>query len=151
MQYACAAEAKEKFMRVFFFILGCLSLSAASVLSASAAEPCDSNRSQAELNNCYGAAYKKSDAILNDLYQQLLVRLKNDQVTTKLLGSAQKAWLTFRDAECAFSSSGVSGGTIYPMIHAICLDSLTTKRIADFKTYLKCEEGDLSCPVPAAN
>jgi uncharacterized protein YecT (DUF1311 family) len=56
--------------------------------------------------------------------------------------------VTFRDAECDFSTSGVSGGTVYPMIHAICLDRLTSKRIDDFKTYLKCQEGALDCPVP---
>jgi hypothetical protein len=35
------------------------------------------------------------------------------------------------------------------MIHAICLDKLTSKRIDDFKTYLRCQEGALDCPVPA--
>jgi hypothetical protein len=35
------------------------------------------------------------------------------------------------------------------MLRLQCLDALTAKRVEDFKVYLKCEEGDLSCPVPA--
>lgn len=126
-----------------------LLLTGAWVPTAGAAPTCDPNGSQADLNACYGAVYKKSDAALNELYNQIMGRLKSDQATTKLLTSAQKAWLAFRDAECNFSASGVSGGSIYPMIYAICLDKLTSKRIEDFKIYLKCEEGDLSCPAPA--
>ena len=130
-------------------IVVALSLTGALVPTADAAQTCDPNQSQADLNACYGAAYKKSGAALNELYNQIMGRLKSDQTTAKLLISAQKAWLAFRDAECNFSASGVSGGSIYPMIYAICLDGLTNKRIEDFKIYLKCEEGDLSCPVPA--
>lgn len=117
---------------------------------ADAAEACDAaGRSQAELNECYGNAYKKTDAELNALYKQITSRLKDDQTTTKLLVAAQRAWLAYRDAECNFSASGVAGGSIYGMILAICLDRLTSKRIADLQNYLKCQEGALDCPVPA--
>jgi uncharacterized protein YecT (DUF1311 family) len=115
-----------------------------------AAEDCDvPNRSQADLDNCYGNLYKASDAQLNALYKQIESRLKDDTETTKLLVSAERAWMAFRDAECDFSTSGVSGGTLYGMIHTICLDRLTIKRMDDLKTYLKCQEGALDCPVPA--
>jgi uncharacterized protein YecT (DUF1311 family) len=117
---------------------------------ARAAGACEtSNSSQAEMTECYGNAYKKSDGELNAVYRQIIGRLKNDKATTTLLVTAQKAWVGFRDAECAFSTSGNAGGTVYPMIQAICLDGLTTKRISDLRTYLKCEEGALDCPVPA--
>ncbi|CAN7227330.1 lysozyme inhibitor LprI family protein [Phyllobacterium sp. LjRoot231] len=117
---------------------------------ANAAESCDTgSSSQADLNECYGNAYKKSDGELNALYKQITARLKDDAATTKLLVAAQKAWVAFRDAECNFSTSGSAQGSIYPMTQAICLDGLTSRRIDDLKSYLKCEEGDLSCPVPA--
>ena len=117
---------------------------------ASAADDCDvPNRSQADLNNCYGNVYKASDAQLNALYKQIEGRLADDMTTTRLLVTAERAWLAFRDAECGFSASGVAGGTAYGMAHAICLNNLTSKRIDDFKTYLKCQIGDLECPVPA--
>ena len=71
------------------------------------------------------------------------------QSDTQLLVAAQRAWVAFRDAECAFSASGVSGGIAHGMILAICLDKLTGKRIDDFKDYLKYQEGALDCPIPA--
>ena len=117
---------------------------------AQAAGGCDApGLSQAELNECYGNAYKKADAELNVLYRQITARLKDDKATTKLLVAAQRAWVAFRDAECDFFASGVSGGSAHGMILAICLDRLTSKRIDDFKNYLKCQEGALDCPVPA--
>ena len=120
----------------------------ASVLQA--AESSDApGLSQAELNECYGNAYKEADAELNVLYRQITARLKDDKATTELLVAAQRAWVAFRDAECAFSVSGVSDGTAHGMILAICLDKLTGKRIDDFKGYLKCQEGALDCPIPA--
>ena len=79
----------------------------------------------------------------------LCVRLKDDKATTELLVAAQRAWVAFCDAECAFSASGVSGGTAHGMILAICLDKLTGKRIDAFKDYLKCQEGALDCLIPA--
>ncbi len=117
--------------------------------SALAADDCNPNLSQAELNNCYGNMYKRADAELNALYRQITGRLKDDKETAKLLVAAQRAWVAFRDAECDFSASGVAGGTAYGMIVAICLDKLTSQRINDFKTYLNCPEGALDCPVPA--
>ena len=117
---------------------------------AQAAEGCDvPGLNQSELNDCYGNAYKKGDSELNVLYRQITDRLKDDKATTKLLVAAQRAWVAFRDAECDFSTSAVSGGTAYGMIQAICLNKLTGKRIDDLKSYLNCQEGALDCPVPA--
>jgi uncharacterized protein YecT (DUF1311 family) len=116
---------------------------------ASAADDCNvPNLSQADLSNCYGNVYKASDAQLNALYKQIEGRLADD-TATRLLVTAERTWLAFRDAECDFSTSAASGGHIRPMLVTICLDRLTSKRINDFKTYLKCEEGALDCPVPA--
>ena len=106
---------------------------------------------QAGLDDCYDKAFKKSDAELNKLYKQIEARIKDDAATTKLLVTAQKAWVAFRDGECNFQSAGASGGSIGPMIYSMCLDGLTQSRIKDFQGYLKCEEGDTSCPVPPGN
>jgi uncharacterized protein YecT (DUF1311 family) len=117
---------------------------------ASASETCDkSSSSQADLNECYGKAYRKADSELNAIYKQINERLKDRTASAKLLIAAQKAWIAFRDAECNFSTSASAEGSVYPMTQAICLEGLTTKRIDELKNYLGCEEGDLSCPVPA--
>ena len=135
----------------FCWLLVALSLFVgATALTAQAADGCDApGLSQAELNECYGNAYKKADAELNVLYRQITARLKDNKATTELLVAAQRAWVAFRDAECDFSASGVSGGSAYGLILAICLVRLTGKRIVDFKTYLTCQEGALDCPIPA--
>lgn len=115
------------------------------------AEDCVNANDQATMNECADKALKASDTELNALYKQIEARLKDDQDKTKLLISAQKAWIAFRDAECNFSATGVAGGSVYPMIVLQCRDGLTQNRVKDFKNYLSCEEGDLSCPVPSVN
>ena len=127
-----------------------LCLAAMPMAGPAAAEDCDTaNASQADLTACYAKAYKAADAELNALFKEIEARLKGNADATRLLITAQKAWIGFRNAECAFSSSGVAQGSAYPMVQAICLQGLTEKRVADFKAYLKCQEGDLDCPVPA--
>ncbi len=119
--------------------------------SAFAADDCANAGDQATMNRCADEAYRASDARLNDLYRQIRTRLKDDRETTRMLVAAQKAWVAYRDAECNFASSGAAQGSMYPMTLAGCLDGLTQSRLASFKAYLNCEEGDPACPVPAAD
>lgn len=130
--------------------LAFLGVAVATPLAGAQADACANASDQATMNMCADKAYKASDARLNTLYKQIRSRLKDDADATKLLVSAQKAWVAFRDAECTFASSASADGSIYPMIVSQCRDGLTQNRIKDFKTYLSCEEGDLSCPVPSA-
>ncbi|GAJ92435.1 hypothetical protein RRH01S_03_05100 [Rhizobium rhizogenes NBRC 13257] len=118
---------------------------------ALAEQNCGDLTTQTDMNICAGKAYAKSDAELNVLYKQIEARLKDDADTKKLLVSTQKAWVGYRDAECNFSSSKVTGGTVYPFISSSCLNNMTRSRIEDLKGYLKCGDGDLDCPVPSAN
>jgi uncharacterized protein YecT (DUF1311 family) len=116
---------------------------------AALAQSCDDAQDQATMSACADKAYQASDAELNALYHRIEQRLADDKDTWKLLIKAQHAWLGFRDAECRFSSSGADGGRAYPMIQSMCLDGLTRKRVEELNAYLNCEEGDMSCPVPA--
>lgn len=95
-------------------------------------------------------SFKASDAELNRLYKEIERRLRDDRDTAKVLVAAQRAWIAFRDAECKFVASGVQGGSVYPTIYSNCLGEVTQSRVEDFKRFLKCQEGDLSCPVPRA-
>ena len=85
-------------------------LTAALILATStfafADQNCGDLTTQTDMNICAGKSYAKSDAELNKFYKQIETRLKGDADTTKLLVAAQKAWVSFRDAECNFSSSG---------------------------------------------
>lgn len=117
---------------------------------ADAAIDCANASDQATMNQCAGQDFKAADKELNTVYQQISGRLKDNPDGKKLLVSAQRAWLGFRDAECKFSSSGVTGGSVYPWVYSSCLTGLTKVRVEALKQYLKCEEGDMSCPVPGA-
>jgi uncharacterized protein YecT (DUF1311 family) len=116
---------------------------------AFAQQSCGGLTDQTEMNVCEQKAFEKSDEELNRLYKQIEVRLKDSADATKLLVTAQRAWVAFRDSECSFSSSMVAQGTVYPFVHNSCLVGLTQNRIKDLNGYLSCEEGDMSCPVPA--
>jgi uncharacterized protein YecT (DUF1311 family) len=116
-----------------------------------AAENCGDLPTQSEINRCADKAYAEADAKLNVIYRQITSRLRSEefQKTLKALITAQRAWIAFRDAECAFVGSDSVGGSVNPLVVSSCLAELTNKRVEDLKQYLKCQEGDLSCPVPA--
>jgi uncharacterized protein YecT (DUF1311 family) len=125
-----------------------LAVLAANPLSIAHAEDCSNAKTQTEMNLCANQAYEKSDAELNALYKQILKRVKNDTVATRRLVSAQRAWIAFRDAECTFVASPSTGGSVYPMVLSHCRERLTRARVNDLKSYLHCEEGDVTCPLP---
>jgi len=130
-----------------------LALSIAMILPApkafATAKNCENAATQAEINECAGKAFKDADARLNAVYNDLLGRFKGDADRQKLLISAQRAWITLRDADCAFIASGVEGGSLYPTILSSCLEEETKERIGRLKRLLDCKEGDLSCPAPS--
>ncbi|MBS9476144.1 lysozyme inhibitor LprI family protein [Ancylobacter radicis] len=136
-------------MRRFWFAAALLSLSGLAPTVALAQDCTDAT--QMGLDECAGAAYKKADAELNAVYGKIVARIGPDAATRAGLVKAQKAWIAFRDAECAFRASGTVGGSLYPMALALCLAEMTTQRVAGLAPLLACREGDTSCPVPPAN
>ncbi|MDI1330584.1 MULTISPECIES: lysozyme inhibitor LprI family protein [Pseudomonas] len=112
------------------------------------AADCDNATDQATMNQCAAQQHKAADKELNALYQQITQRLKSNPDSKKLLLGAQRSWIAFRDAECKFASAGVEGGSVYPLIYSNCVTELTKARVETFKNYLKCQEGDMGCPVP---
>ncbi|MGX5802691.1 lysozyme inhibitor LprI family protein [Bradyrhizobium sp. Arg314] len=128
-----------------------LFLSACLVLLATApaafAEDCDRNDdSQSMMNICADADYQAADAKLNAAYKDLISR--NDQASNKLLQMAQRAWIAFRDAECAYSTADSEGGSIHPMEVSQCLTRLTTERTKQIASDANCKLGDPSCASP---
>jgi uncharacterized protein YecT (DUF1311 family) len=103
------------------------------------------------MDECAAGSLRKADAALNSAYRQIMSRLRNDGNANRQMTAAQRAWIGFRDAECAFAASKVAGGSAYGMTVASCKAELTAERVKRLQSYLECEEGDLSCPVPAAH
>ncbi|WLG99453.1 lysozyme inhibitor LprI family protein [Pseudomonas beijingensis] len=127
-----------------------LALTPLLFVAVAQADDCADAITQGEMNQCAAKENKAADNELNSLYKQITARLKDNPEAKKMLVKTQRAWIAFRDAECDFSASGVKGGSVYPLIYSNCITAQTKARVEAFKTYLKCKEGDLSCPVPEA-
>lgn len=98
-------------------------------------DPCANAQSQAEMTICAGKDYKAADATLNQVYRQLMAKL-DDEEKTQLKG-AQTAWLKYRDANCDFVADQFKGGTMRPMVAAMCLADMTRSRTAELRTQIK--------------
>jgi len=122
-----------------------------SLPATAASSKCANAQDQATMTQCAGEDFAAADKKLNASYKEIQKRLTGDADGKALFVKAQRAWIAFRDAECAFSAGGASGGSIYPMLVASCKTDLTKQRNDQLRKYLSCEEGDTSCPVPAAN
>jgi uncharacterized protein YecT (DUF1311 family) len=105
---------------------------------------CATKQTQADMNACADAAYKKDDAAMNQVYDQLTARLTDTQVKAQLV-DAERAWIAYRDKFCAFQASGTAGGSIHPLIVSQCLDEKTAVHSAELSRQLNCKEGDPSC------
>ncbi|WP_224545555.1 lysozyme inhibitor LprI family protein [Mesorhizobium sp. CA16] len=120
----------------------CLALLATA--PAAFAEDCDRNDdSQSMLNICADADCQAADAKLNAAYKNIVS--SNDQASNKLLQTAQRAWIAFRDAECAYSTADSEGGSIHPMEVSQCLTKLTNERIKQLTSGANCKLSDPSC------
>jgi uncharacterized protein YecT (DUF1311 family) len=132
------------------FSMRTLSVAICFFIAAGPAAAMDcADQTQAGLDKCADAAFRRADQALNAAYRDVLRRLGDDKHKKNLIAASQRAWVVFRDAECKFAVSSSESGSIYPMEHSLCLEGETQKRTKDLQAYLHCEEGDLSCPVPA--
>jgi uncharacterized protein YecT (DUF1311 family) len=98
-------------------------------------DPCADAQSQAELNICWGKEYKAADARLNKVYGQFASKLNDEEKVQ--LKNAQLAWLKYRDANCDFVADEYKGGSMRPMIAAICLADVTNNRTTELKAQMK--------------
>ncbi|MCT7990646.1 lysozyme inhibitor LprI family protein [Laspinema olomoucense] len=104
--------------------------------SSAVAQPrlnCDNPQSQSEMNACAGQRWAATDRELNRIYQALIPQLSNNR--RQQLITAQRDWITFRDAECNFYSSIAEGGSMQPMLRSGCLSNLTEIRNSELYQY----------------
>ena len=87
---------------------------------------CNNAMTQTDMNICADKDYRKADAELNRTYKKTMTGL--DAHSRDLLKAAQREWIKFRDAECTYQSAQNEGGSIYPMVYAGCLTTLTQAR-----------------------
>jgi uncharacterized protein YecT (DUF1311 family) len=109
---------------------------------------CSAPATQLDLNQCAAQALAGLDAELDAAYAEAAARLDDDSPARKLIADSQDAWLTYRDADCAFVAMPTEGGSIQPMVVANCRADRTRARLATVRSWLACPEGDLACPLP---
>jgi len=123
-----------KLATIFLVLL----LSAAALAfgqSQKKSEPCADAQTQADMNICWGKEYKAADATLNQVYGQLMRKLEEADKTQ--LKQVEAAWLKYRDANCDFVGDQYKGGSMRPMIVAMCLADTTRNRTVELRNQIK--------------
>lgn len=85
-------------------------------------------QTQSEMNICAGRDFERADQELNAVYKKLK--------RTEKLVAAQKAWLAYRDADCAFAHRASPEGTMYGMETMLCKTARTKERISVLSEYV---------------
>jgi uncharacterized protein YecT (DUF1311 family) len=98
-------------------------------------EPCADAQTQTDINICWGNEYKAADAQLNKTYQQLVALL--DAAERNQLKNVETAWIKYRDANCDFVADQYKGGSMRPMIYALCMADVTTNRTTELKQQIE--------------
>ena len=122
-------------------------LLAAAVLAgpAFADDPpgCADLSSNVEIGQCTAEAYKKADAELNAFWPKVLASIdsQGDIMPPEALKTwkatviaAQKAWITFKESDCAAVEYEWWGGSGASIAETTCLYSHTADRLADLKS-----------------
>jgi uncharacterized protein YecT (DUF1311 family) len=131
---------RESSMRYMMIALGMFM--ALGIGCSAQAEDCDA--SQASMNQCASKEYAALDAELNTQYKTQMAYLTTP-AHKKALQDAQKQWIAFRDADCAYQvGKREQGGSLWPLAQAQCLSAQTRVRVEQLKAYTECR--DEGCP-----
>jgi len=91
-------------------------------------EACAEASTTAQMIDCAAARFEAADRELNQTYQALMAKLDPEQRAA--LRTAQRAWITFRNAEARFAGSAAAGGSLAGVIELGEKAALTESRIA---------------------
>lgn len=89
-------------------------------------------QTQAQMTRSAYADFAKADRELNRVYKVLMGKL--DSTSRQKLVKAQRAWLTFRDADADLAGdTEARGGSMEPMLVAFRKQELTEARTRDLR------------------
>lgn len=88
--------------------------------------------STADMLNCAAMESRVQDSALNTSYQALLRRLEAPR--TGQLRVAQRTWLEFRQANCAYVAN-LGGGTAARVAGATCMLQMTAARVRELHAF----------------
>lgn len=98
------------------------------------------NDSNVEFKACLSRAANKADRLLNQGYEALQEAVRKaakemdqpPESQLKALTDAQKKWIDFPDANCAFEDGLAFGGTATGGNCSACFSALSYERVTDF-------------------
>jgi uncharacterized protein YecT (DUF1311 family) len=97
---------------------------------------CANAIAQSDLNICAEQDWQEADADLNRAYQQVMAEMKRMdadlppdlQGAETALRTAQRAWISYRDANCTAAGFRFRGGSAEPLLIYGCLRQMTLDR-----------------------
>ena len=92
---------------------------------------------QMGMNSCAEQEFERADKALNLAWTNAKGWVKDDPQASALLLESQRAWLKYRDAQCAFIADENRGGSIVPLEHSKCLSNLTKERTEALTNFAK--------------
>ena len=109
---------------------------------------CANAMTQSDLNICASRDYQAADEALNAVYRKALTAAQetdrqireydeNAVGAVDALKKAQRAWIPYRDGQCAFAGFAARGGSMEPMLISGCLAELTAKRTEELKATME--------------
>jgi uncharacterized protein YecT (DUF1311 family) len=107
----------------------------------SAAADCSNATTQMDMNSCSDQDYQAADAELNAQYKKTRAAMLeidkrldgNLKGAEKALLAGQRAWIDYRDGECAAEGFEARGGSMEPMLVSGCKANLTRSRTKELK------------------
>jgi uncharacterized protein YecT (DUF1311 family) len=129
--------------------LAAASALAVAVMPAFAEVPvrCTREPTQLHVNACVAADRRQAETRLDAAVDAYRARLPEGD--RGRFDEVQRAWRQYRDASCAFETSGVEGGSAHPAVLGGCHADAARERTRRVRSLLTCREGDLSCPTLA--
>jgi len=131
-------------MKIGFYSALTLGLLLAGAQERASAADCSKLTTQMDLNFCEADNFAAADKDLNATYKALSSKLDAHELDQ--LKAAQRAWVTWRDAECVYQTTDSEGGSIHSMEVSMCQTDLTTTRTKQLKAQIACPAGNLACP-----
>jgi uncharacterized protein YecT (DUF1311 family) len=125
-----------------------LTLAAAALLialdgHAAPALSCKDPQSNAEMKMCARQKWEKADAELNAAYAKALAEARESDRSAQagppgprsetMLRKAQRAWVSFRDANCKYQYQIYWGGSHAGLAHSLCMIDMTQARTKELR------------------
>ena len=114
------------------------------MLSLATAEPlldiehCGDYEVQGVMNECFYQAFQKADKALNIQWKITLSKIREwDSKWAAMLLQSQRAWISYRDAQCNLAAFETEGGTMQATSDYSCREDLTKQRTQWLRDYVE--------------